>query len=68
MDSSKPETMTPRPEQHCQTCRYHRDGECHRKSPTGWLIDGARYPRAQWPIVGTLDWCGEWAPKPEERG
>ena len=45
----------------CDDCRFFMDfgngtGTCHRYPPS-WHAGGKA---EKWPIVNTIDWCGEW--------
>ncbi len=42
----------------CGTCRFRRDGECHRNPPFLMII-GQKYDPV-WPRVKEHQWCGEY--------
>lgn len=42
----------------CATCQFFRSTECHRNSP--------RHNLPQWPLVKTVDWCGQHKPEGDE--
>lgn len=56
----------------CENCEYyeqrqgHQDGICRIRAPqvvTGINVKGEGRPETGWPVVGTNDWCGEFAQK-----
>lgn len=60
----------PLDQQNCASCRYRVEGQCRRHSPASQVVSDvqpeSRGPKlflAVWPIVDTVDWCGDWAPK-----
>jgi hypothetical protein len=50
----------------CGNCRYsvvNGQLECHRYAPKPIMTGGRCW--AEWPLVESSDWCGEWALPPE---
>lgn len=53
----------------CATCFFWKDlpnatnrGRCQARPPI--VVAASDYPRTQWPITFSEDWCGEWRQKP----
>ena len=54
----------------CVNCRYwlglgNYRGSCHRKAPSPKVAENIRSTtefKAQWPITGAEDWCGDFDP------
>jgi hypothetical protein len=53
----------------CETCRFWAYDETHEKywNDSRWWSPCRRFPMPQ-PVKAEDDWCGEHAPKGEERG
>ncbi len=54
----------------CVNCRYwlgleSSRGSCHRRAPAPMVAEHIRSTtecKAQWPLTGAEDWCGDFAP------
>lgn len=59
-------------DERCENCRFYWNGiqeeiddgdymqQCRRHAPTKFEIDEEGWRCAEWPQVGTDEWCGDW--------